>query len=96
MANEKINLNNCTKEQIINVVKAAKERKLAWEKRVQSEMRMRQAVGNSFKKALKELEDAEKSELDDLPDASTLFAPEKSNKVSEYEKDLCFTSTFDA
>ena len=38
MANEKINLNNCTKEQIINVVKAAKERKLAWEKRVQSEM----------------------------------------------------------
>ena len=44
MVNEKINLNNCTKEQIINVVKAAKERKLAWEKRVQSEMRMRQAV----------------------------------------------------
>ena len=42
MANEKINLNNYTKEQIINVVKAAKERKLAWEKRVQSEMRMRQ------------------------------------------------------
>ena len=38
MANEKINLNNCTKEQIINVVKAAKERKLAWEKRVQSEI----------------------------------------------------------
>ena len=25
-----------------------------------------------------------------------IFAPEKSNKVSEYEKDLCFTSTFDA
>lgn len=44
MVNEKINLNNCTKEQIINVVKAAKERKFAWEKRVQSEMRMRQAV----------------------------------------------------
>ena len=73
MANEKINLNNCTKEQIINVVKAAKERKLAWEKRVQSEMRMRQAVGDSFKKALKELEDAEKSGLDNLPHASTLF-----------------------
>ena len=32
MVNEKINLNNCTKEQIINVVKAAKERKFAWEK----------------------------------------------------------------
>ena len=44
MANEKINLNNCTKEQIINVVKAAKERKLAWEKRVQSEMRMCQEL----------------------------------------------------
>ena len=44
MANEKINLNNCTKEQIIEVVKAAKERKLAWEKRVQSEMRMRQEL----------------------------------------------------
>ncbi|MGN1229292.1 MAG: hypothetical protein ACI4T5_06510 [Prevotella sp.] len=73
MANEKINLNNCTKEQIINVVKAAKERKLAWEKRVQSEMRMRQAVGNSFKKDLKEFEDAEKSGLDNLPHASTLF-----------------------
>ena len=29
MANEKINFNNCTKEQIINVIKAAKERKLA-------------------------------------------------------------------
>ena len=42
MANEKINLNNCTKEQIIEVVKAAKERKLAWEKRVQSEMKKRQ------------------------------------------------------
>ena len=41
MANEKINLNNCTKEQIINVVKAAKERKLAWEKRVQSAMKKR-------------------------------------------------------
>ena len=73
MTNEKINLNNCTKEQIINVVKAAKERKLVWEKRVQSEMRMRQAVGDSFKKALKELEDAEKSGLDNLPHASTLF-----------------------
>ena len=44
MANEKINLNNCTKEQIITVIKAAKERKLAWEKRVQSEMRMRQEL----------------------------------------------------
>ena len=44
MVNEKINLNNCTKEQIINVVKAAKERKFAWEKRVQSEMRMRQEL----------------------------------------------------
>ena len=44
MANEKINLNNCTKEQIIHVVKTAKERKLAWEKRVQSEMRMRQEL----------------------------------------------------
>ena len=44
MANEKINLNNCTKEQIVEVVKAAKERKLAWEKRVQSEMRMRQEL----------------------------------------------------
>ena len=73
MTNEKINLNNCTKEQIVNVVKAAKERKLVWEKRVQSEMRMRQAVGDSFKKALKELEDAEKSGLDNLPHASTLF-----------------------
>ena len=36
-------------------------------------MRMRQAVGDSFKKALKELEDAEKSGLDNLPHASTLF-----------------------
>ena len=44
MANEKINLHNCTKEQIINVIKSAKERKLAWEKRVQSEMRMRQEL----------------------------------------------------
>ena len=44
MANEKINLNNCTKEQIINVVKAAKERKLAWEKRVQSEMKKSQEL----------------------------------------------------
>ena len=44
MANEKINLNNCTKEQIIEVVKASKERKLAWEKRVQSEMKKRQEL----------------------------------------------------
>lgn len=44
MANEKINLENCTKEQIIDVIKAAKERKLAWEKRVLSEMKMRQEL----------------------------------------------------
>ena len=44
MANEKINLNNCTKDQIINVIKAAKERKLTEKKRVQSEMRMRQEL----------------------------------------------------
>ena len=31
------------------------------------------AVGNSFRKALQELEEAEKSGLEDLPDATTLF-----------------------
>ena len=44
MEEKKMDLKNCTKEQIINVIKAAKERKLAWEKRVQSEMRMRQEL----------------------------------------------------
>ena len=33
----------------------------------------RAAVGNSFKKAIKELEEAEKTGLENLPDASTLF-----------------------
>lgn len=33
----------------------------------------RMAVGNSFKKALKELEEAEKSGFENLPDAATLF-----------------------
>ena len=33
----------------------------------------RVAVGNSFKKALKELEEAEKCGFENLPDASTLF-----------------------
>ena len=33
----------------------------------------RTAVGNSFKKALKELEEAEKSGFENLPDATTLF-----------------------
>ena len=33
----------------------------------------RAADGNSFKKALKELEEAEKTGLENLPDASTLF-----------------------
>ena len=32
------------------------------------------AVGNSFKKALQELEEAEKSGLEDLPDATTLHS----------------------
>ena len=33
----------------------------------------RVAVGNSFKKALKELEEAEKCGFENLPEASTLF-----------------------
>lgn len=33
----------------------------------------RAAVGKSFKKALKELEEAEKTGLENLPDATTLF-----------------------
>ena len=31
------------------------------------------AIGNSFRKALQELEEAEKSGLENLPDATTLF-----------------------
>ena len=44
MAKDKINLKNCTKEQIIDIIKAAKERKLAWEERVHSEIKMRQEL----------------------------------------------------
>ena len=44
LAKDKINLKSCTKEQIIDVIKAAKERKLAWEERVHSEMKMRQEL----------------------------------------------------
>lgn len=42
MAEEKLNLKNCTKQQILDVIKAARERKLAWEERVQEDMRRRQ------------------------------------------------------
>lgn len=46
MPKEKIDLKNCTKQQIIDVIKAAKERKLAWEERVQADMRKRQELRN--------------------------------------------------
>lgn len=46
MAKEKIDLKNCTKQQIIDVVKAAKERKRVWEERVQADMRRRQELRN--------------------------------------------------
>lgn len=39
MAKEKLDLKNCTKQQIIDVIKAAKKRKLAWEEEVQEDMR---------------------------------------------------------
>ena len=44
MANGKIDLKNCSKQEIIDVIKAAKLRKQAWEERVQAEMRERQAL----------------------------------------------------
>ena len=45
MAKDKINLKSCTKEQIIDIIKAAKERKLAWEERVHSEMKVSSHFG---------------------------------------------------
>lgn len=44
MAEEKLNFKNCTKQQILDVIKAARERKLAWEERVQEDMRRRQKL----------------------------------------------------
>lgn len=44
MAEEKLNLKTCTKQQILDVIKAARERKLAWEERVQEYMRRRQEL----------------------------------------------------
>lgn len=44
MAEEKLNFKNCTKQQILDVIKAARERKLAWEERVQEDMRRRQEL----------------------------------------------------
>lgn len=41
MANGKIDMKNCSKQEIIDVIKAAKSRKQAWEERVQAEMRER-------------------------------------------------------
>ena len=48
------------------------KRLLSQETSVYAELQ-RAAVGNSFKKALKELDEAEKSGLENLPDATTLF-----------------------
>lgn len=44
MAKQKIDPKNCTKQQIIDVVKATKARKIAWEERVQEDMRRRQEL----------------------------------------------------
>lgn len=51
MAKEKTDLKNCTKQQIIDVIKAAKERKLAWEERVQADMRRRQELRSAAQKS---------------------------------------------
>ena len=48
------------------------KRLLSQETSVYAELQ-RAAVGNSFKKALKELDEAEKSGLENLPDATTLL-----------------------
>ena len=44
MEKEKIDLKSCTRQQIIDVIKAAKERKRVWEERVQAEMLKRQEL----------------------------------------------------
>lgn len=44
MKEKKLDLKNCTKQEIIDVIKAAKERKLAWEERVQADMKRRQEL----------------------------------------------------
>lgn len=48
MAKEKLDLKNCTKQQIIDIIKAAKERKLVWEERVQADMRKRQELREKY------------------------------------------------
>lgn len=44
MKKKKLDLKSCTKQEIIDVIKAAKERKLAWEERAQADMRRRQEL----------------------------------------------------
>lgn len=48
------------------------KRLLSQDSSAQAEQK-RIAIGNSFRKALQELEEAEKSGLENLPDATTLF-----------------------
>ncbi len=53
MEKEKLNLKNCTKQQIFDVIKAARERKLAWEERVQDDMRRRQELRHKAQESYK-------------------------------------------
>lgn len=51
MAKEKIDLKNCTKQQILDVIKAAKARKLVWEERVLADMKRRQELRSAAQKS---------------------------------------------
>ena len=55
-----------------SVKTAFAKRLLSQDSSAQAEQK-RIAIGNSFRKALQELEEAEKSGLENLPDATTLF-----------------------
>lgn len=44
METGKININTCTRQQILQVLREAKARKTAWEERVQKEMKERQVA----------------------------------------------------
>jgi hypothetical protein len=44
MKKEKVNIETCTREQFVEIVRAAKKRKEEWERRVQAEMLSRQRM----------------------------------------------------